>query len=48
MKTERFVRRRNLEHYQKLLAETDDEAQRRVVMKLLSEEKAKEPSSKEG
>jgi hypothetical protein len=39
---ERFVHRRNPEHYRKLLAETTDEAQRRVLLKLIAEEEAKD------
>jgi hypothetical protein len=41
---EGFVHRQNLEHYRKLLAETTDEAQRRMLLKLIAEEDAKEPS----
>lgn len=45
---ERFVHRKNLEHYRKLLAETTDEAQRQRLMKLLAEEERKEPRSPAG
>lgn len=38
---ERFIHRQNIEHYRKLLAEATDEAQRRVLLKLLAEEEAK-------
>jgi len=38
-----FVHRQNLVHYQKLLVETTDEAQRRMLLKLIGEEEAKEP-----
>ena len=37
-----FVHRKNLEHFRKLLAQTTDEAERRTVLKLLAEEKAKD------
>lgn len=40
---ERFIRRKNLEHYRKLLVETTDEAQRQRLLKLLAEEEGKEP-----
>jgi hypothetical protein len=39
---ERFVHRQNLEHYRKLLAETTDEAQRPVLLKLIAEEEDKD------
>lgn len=38
-----FVHQQNLKHYRKLLAETTDEMQRRVLLKLLADEEAKEP-----
>lgn len=40
---ERFIRRKNIEHYRKLLAETTDEAQRQQLLKLLAEEECREP-----
>lgn len=40
-----FIHRKNLEDYRKLLTETTDEVVRRQVEKLLTEEKAKEPSA---
>ena len=42
-----FIHRQNLEHYRKLLVETEDEAQRQQVMKLLAEEEAIQPPPKE-
>jgi len=38
---DKFIHRKNLEHYRKLLAETKDEAQRQVVLRLLKDEEAK-------
>ena len=38
-----FIHRQNLEHYRKQLAATTDEAQRRMILKLLADEEAKEP-----
>lgn len=38
-----FVHQQNLEHYRKLLAEATDETQRRILLKLLADEGAKEP-----
>jgi len=38
-----FVHQKNLEHYERLLAETTDAAQRQILLKLLADEKAKEP-----
>ena len=38
---DKFIHRQNLEHYRKLLAETKDEAQRQVVLRLLKDEEAK-------
>jgi hypothetical protein len=40
---ERFIHRQNIEHYRKLLAQTTDEAQRCMLLKLLAEEEAKDP-----
>jgi len=45
---ERFIHRKNIEHYRKLLAETTDEAQRQQLLKLLAEEERKEPPSVPG
>jgi len=42
---ERFIRRHNIEHYRNLLKQTSDEAQRKVLEKLLAEEEAKETAS---
>ena len=42
---DKFIHRHNLENYRKQLAETKDEAQRRVLMKLVAEEEAKDPST---
>jgi hypothetical protein len=42
---ESFVHRQNIEHYRKLLAETTDEVQRRLLLKLLAEEEAKDLSA---
>ena len=41
-----FIHQKNLEHYCKLLAVTQDEAERKLLLKLLAEEKAKEPPPK--
>jgi hypothetical protein len=38
-----FIRRKNIERYEKLLAETIDEAKRKVLLDLLRAEKAKAP-----
>ncbi len=38
---EKFIRRENLALLRKRLAETNDEAQRKVILKLLAEEEAK-------
>ena len=38
-----FIRRKNLENYRKLLAETSDVAERQQLLKLLAEEEAKDP-----
>jgi hypothetical protein len=45
---EGFVHCQNLDHYRKLLAETTDEAQRRLLAKLIGEEEAKEPKPPNG
>jgi len=44
---ERFLRRENINRYRKLLREAKDEAGRRLIQKLLTEEEQKEvtPSS---
>jgi hypothetical protein len=39
---ERFVRRQNVEHYQQLLAATNNEIERQKIMKLLAEERQKQ------
>ena len=41
---DKFIHRLNLEHYRHQLAETNDETQREILLKLLAEEEAKEPS----
>ncbi|MGP0094994.1 MAG: hypothetical protein ACLPKB_34330 [Xanthobacteraceae bacterium] len=38
---EEFIHRQNLEHYRKLLAETTDDARRRLLEKLLAEEEVR-------
>ena len=45
---ENFVHRENLKLYRKLLAETTDEQKRQTILKLLSDEEAKDaqPSEK--
>jgi hypothetical protein len=45
---EKFVQRENLKLYRKLLAETTDEQKRQTILKLLSDEEAKnaQPSEK--
>jgi hypothetical protein len=40
---EQFVHRQNLAHFRKLLAQPTDETQRRMLLKLIAEEEAKEP-----
>jgi hypothetical protein len=40
---ERFVRRENIKRYRKLLLEAKDDAERRLIQKLLTEEEQKEP-----
>jgi hypothetical protein len=44
---ERFIHRQNLALFRKRLAEPCDDAQRRVLLKLLAEEEAKELASNE-
>ena len=44
---ERFIHRQNLSRYRKLLTETKDETQRQVILKLLAEEQAKDPTAGE-
>jgi hypothetical protein len=39
---ERFIRRENIKRYRKLLLEAKDEAERRLIQKLLTEEEQKE------
>jgi hypothetical protein len=41
---EQFIRRQNIEHYRKLLAQTTDEAQRQMLLRLLADEEAKASS----
>ena len=38
-----FIHKKNLEHYRKLLAGTPNEADRALLVRLLTEEEAKEP-----
>jgi len=38
---ERFIHRLNVEHYEKLLQRTTDEAERQRILKLLEEERKK-------
>lgn len=40
---DRFVHRENLSHLRKQLAQTTDEMQRQQIVKLVTEEEAKEP-----
>jgi hypothetical protein len=40
---ERFVRHENIKRYRKLLLEVKDDAERRLIQKLLTEEEQKEP-----
>ena len=40
---ERFIHRANIEHYEKLLKQTTDEAERQRILKLLEEERRKLP-----
>jgi len=39
---EHFVHRENLQRLRRILTETDDESQRRQILKLLAEEEAKD------
>lgn len=39
---ERFIRRRNIERYRRLLATTKDESERRLISELLAAEEARE------
>jgi hypothetical protein len=39
---ERFIRRENIKRYRKLLRDAKDEAERRLIQKLLIEEEQKE------
>jgi hypothetical protein len=39
---ERFIHRQNVEHYRRLLGETNDETLRRTLLKLIVEEETKE------
>jgi hypothetical protein len=48
METDQFVHRKNLEHYQRVLSETTNEAQRQSLLKLLAEEKMKGKQSSKG
>jgi hypothetical protein len=41
---DRFIRRQNIERYGKLLEQATDESQKKLLLKLLSEEEAKQPS----
>ena len=40
---ERFIRRENIKRYRKLLLETKDDAERRLIQRLLTAEEQKEP-----
>jgi hypothetical protein len=42
---DKFIHRHNLENFRKQLGETKDEAQRRVLMKLVAEEEAEDRST---
>lgn len=45
---EKFIHRENIERYRKLLAQTTDETERRMIEKLLAEEEAHQlPTDKE-
>lgn len=44
MQMEEFIRRRNIQHFRKLLAETTDRDERKVLQALLSQEKGLRPS----
>ena len=39
-----FIRRANIEHYHRLLEQTNDEAERARILKLLAEEESKTPT----
>ncbi|MGP0088764.1 MAG: hypothetical protein ACLPKB_02215 [Xanthobacteraceae bacterium] len=39
---ERFIHRKNLARYRKMLAESTDETQRRMLQRLIAEEAAKD------
>ncbi len=43
---DRFIRRENIKRYRKLLRETNDEAGRRLIQKLLIEEEQKEAAAR--
>src|SRR5262245_51782351 len=43
---ERFIRRENIKRYRKLLRDAKDEAERRLIQKLLTEAEQKEPAEK--
>ena len=45
---DKFIHSENVAHYKKLLADTNDEAQRQTLLGLLKEELAKEPAPKLG
>ena len=45
---EKFIHRENLALFKRRLAETHSDAEREVLLKLLADEKAKEPPSKNG
>ena len=42
---EQFIHRQNLAHFRKLLAQATDEAQRRMLLKLIAEEEGKDQKS---
>lgn len=42
---ERFINRLNIEHYEKLLQTTTDEAERQRILTLLDEERKKMPDN---
>ncbi len=37
-----FIHRKNLEHYRKLLAQTEDDGRRQMILKLLAAEEVKD------
>jgi hypothetical protein len=45
---EKYIHRENLTLFKKRLAESHSEAEREVLLKLLADEKAKEPTPKNG